>query len=220
MSKPITVYGHAMGPNPWKVVMIMEELGIPYEQKFLEFSDMQQPWFRKINVNGRTPAIEDPNTGVTLWESGAIIEYLVETYDKQRIMSFDTCPEKYQLIQWIHFQMSGQGPYFGQSAWFNHFHPEKIASAQDRYKDQIKRVYRVLDTHLQGKQYLVGEKCTVADIAFITWFTMVPWIFGDEMESLEIAKNYPNYHSWLERLMERPAVKKTLKDHADAKGRH
>jgi glutathione S-transferase len=120
--------------------------------------DMKKPPFEKININGRVPAIEDPNTGITLWESGAILEYLQETYDKSNKFTYTSSPEKYMVKQWLHFQMSGQGPYWGQAAWFQKFHPEPIKGAQDRYLEQIKRVYSVLDRHLEGKQYLVGDK--------------------------------------------------------------
>jgi glutathione S-transferase len=122
--------------------------------------DLKKPPFEKINPNGRVPAIVDPNTGISLWESGAIIDYLIETYDKTNSLTYTNSPEKYQVKQWLHFQMSGQGPYFGQAAWFVKFHPEQVASAQDRYKDQIKRVLQVLDKHLSatGKEYLVGDK--------------------------------------------------------------
>jgi len=119
---------------------------------------MKKPPFEKVNVNGRVPAIGDPNAGITLWESGAIIEYLQETYDKNNTLNYTSSPHKYYVKQWLHFQMSGQGPYFGQAAWFTKFHPEELKSAQDRYLDQIKRVLSVLDKHLQGKQYLVGDK--------------------------------------------------------------
>jgi glutathione S-transferase len=126
--------------------------------------DLKKPPFEKINPNGRVPAIEDPNTGITLWESGAIIEYLIDTYDKSNSLTYTKAPEKYFVKQWLHFQMSGQGPYFGQAAWFEKFHPEKIASARDRYKDQIKRVFQVIDKHLKaaGTLYLVGDKWYVS----------------------------------------------------------
>lgn len=125
--------------------------------------DLKKPPFEKINVNGRVPAIEDPNTNITLWESGAIIEYLQETYDKSNTFTYTSSPEKYLVKQWLHFQMSGQGPYFGQGAWFEKFHSEKIESARQRYKDQVKRVLSVIDNHLKstGQQYLVGDKVYV-----------------------------------------------------------
>ncbi|KAL2060942.1 hypothetical protein VTL71DRAFT_8994 [Oculimacula yallundae] len=214
MSKPITLYGHATGPNPWKVAIILEELKIPYDQKLMDMGDMKKPPFEKINVNGRVPAIEDPNTGITLWESGAIIEYLQETYDKSNTLNFTSSPEKYLVKQWLHFQMSGQGPYFGQAAWFWKFHSEQVDSAKRRYQDQVARVFEVIDKHLKatGSEWLVGDKCTIADLSFVTWDLMVPFIFGDEASKFDIEKKYPNYFAWNKKLMERPSVQKILKD--------
>ncbi|KAL8994187.1 MAG: hypothetical protein Q9188_007138 [Gyalolechia gomerana] len=116
-------------------------------------------------------AIKDPNEGVVLWESCAIIRYLIEKYDKKNTLSYDTVPEKYLLDQWLFFQASGQGPYYGQAGWFNMFHPEKIPSAQHRYIDQTKRVVGVLDQALgQSKSgWLVGDKCTYVDLSFFMW---------------------------------------------------
>lgn len=109
--KPITLYSHAAGPNPWKVAIILEELGVPYHNVFPKVKE--EP-FLSINPNGRVPAIEDPNTGITLWESGAIITYLIDNYDKDEKISYKSTPEKYLSDQWLAFQISGQGPYFGQ----------------------------------------------------------------------------------------------------------
>jgi glutathione S-transferase len=158
-----------------------------------EFTDLKKaPFETKINPNGRVPAITDPNTDITLWESGAIIEYLVETYDKDSTLNYTTFPEKYLLKQWLHFQMSGQGPYFGQAAWFNVLIPEKIPYAMTRYKDHVIRVLDVLNRALEGKQYLVGDKCTYADLSFLTWDANLPWLFGEEYASLEVETKYPN----------------------------
>lgn len=136
--------------------MVLEELGLPYESHVV--AEVKGEAYTKINPNGRTPAIQDPNTGLTLWESGAIMEYLVEQYDKDHKISFDTFPEKYLTKQYLHFQMSGQGPYFGQTTWFRKFHPEQVASAKKRYDEQLVRVVEVLDGILKGKTWLVGEK--------------------------------------------------------------
>jgi len=210
--KPLTLYGHATGPNPWKVAIVLEELEIPYTTKYMDMADLKKDPYEKICVNGRVPAIEDPNTGITLWESGAIIEYLVDTYDKAGKLTHTTLPEKYHIKQWLYFQVSGQGPYYGQAVWFSKFHPEKVESAIQRYLDQIKRVLYVLNKALEGKEYLVGNKCTYADLAFLTWDASIPWLFADKPGQLDIEKEFPNYYAWNKRLSERPAVKKVFAD--------
>ncbi|KAF4972838.1 hypothetical protein FZEAL_9508 [Fusarium zealandicum] len=221
--KPITIYGLGRGPNPRKVLILCEELNIPYNA--IPVDNPKEESFQKINPNGRIPAIEDPNTGITLWESGAIIEYLVETYDKEHKLTFTTEPEKWHLKQYLHFQMSGQGPYYGQvchaddgakhkltvrkAYWFEKYHPEPVQSAKDRYAEQVARVIGVLDKILQGKEYLVGDKCglfsTYADLAFIPWNLGAPSI-GDLWEKYDIENKFPNYIAWQNRLMARPAV--------------
>lgn len=87
---------------------MLEELGVPYTTKFMDMGDMKKAPFNKLNPNGRVPAIEDPNTGIVLWESGAINEYLVDQYDKEGKLTYRQAPEKYYLQQWLHFQMSGK----------------------------------------------------------------------------------------------------------------
>lgn len=204
-------------------------------------ADMKKPPFETLNPNGRVPVIEDPNTGITLWESGAIIEYLVQTYDTTATLTYTSSPERFYVSQWLHFQMSGQGPYFGQAVWFTRFHEESLPSAKKRYHDQVKRVFYVLDKALEGKQWLVGNKwyvhpvwkgeeepffannviySTIADLSFVTWDLMLPFIFGDDTGSLELEKNYPNYFAWNKRLMERSAVKKIAKDKTEATAVH
>lgn len=218
MSKPITLYSHASGPNPWKVAIILEELGLEYETKFLEFPHgVKGKEYTAKNPNGRVPCIEDPNTGITLWESGAIIEYLIDNYDKSGKLTYSSFPEKYHLKQWLFFQVSGQGPYFGQATWFNNFHSEKLPSAIERYGKEIERVTSVLNTALEGKEYLVGDKCTYADLSFVTWASIAPFAAGPVKIDWEA---YPNYKKWLERLTARPAVKKVMEDKqkANAKG--
>jgi glutathione S-transferase len=105
--KPITIHGKH-GPNPPKVRMVCEELGLPYELNDVQFADLKKPEFLKINPNGRMPAIHDPNTDLTLWESGAIIEYLVEKYDTENKLSFASgSTDAYLAKQWLFFQVSG-----------------------------------------------------------------------------------------------------------------
>ncbi|KAI0866500.1 thioredoxin-like protein [Xylaria cubensis] len=106
--KPITVWGHSIGPNPLKVRMVLEELELPYDFKVVEFDEMKQDAYLKINPNGRVPAIHDPNTNLTLWESGPIVEYLVEQYDKDHKISYNTFAERHHIRQWIAYQISGK----------------------------------------------------------------------------------------------------------------
>jgi glutathione S-transferase len=108
--KPITIWGKA-GPNPPKVRMLAKELGLPYELNDIDFADLKKPEYLKINPNGRMPAIHDPNEDLTLWESGAIIEYLVEKYDTERKVSFAPgSKEAYLAKQWLFFQGETRGP--------------------------------------------------------------------------------------------------------------
>ncbi|KAH6665164.1 glutathione transferase [Halenospora varia] len=189
--KPITLWGHDSGPNAWKVAMILEELN------------------ESINPNGRVPAIEDPNTGITLWESGAIIEYLVETYDKQHNISFAPgSKEYYEAKQWLYYQVSGQGPYFGQAVWFTLYHSEKLPSAVDRYINEIRRVSGVLNRALQDKEFLVGGKFSYADAAFVTGYAIV-FLFADRFN---LETDFPLLNAWLERIKARPAIAKILQD--------
>jgi glutathione S-transferase len=151
--KPIKVWGQG-GPNPPKVGIILEELGLPYEVIPVPLSDIKKPEYVAINPNGRLPAIHDPNAGITLWESGAIIEYLIELYDTKHRLSFAPgTPESYHAKQWLYFQTTGQGPYYGQAAWFKKYHSEQVPSAIERYTKEVNRVSGVLDRYLaQQKQ--------------------------------------------------------------------
>ncbi|KAI0178753.1 glutathione S-transferase [Hypoxylon sp. FL1284] len=206
--KPIRVWITAPGPNSWKVVVVLEELGVPYELKVIDFADVKKKPFTDLNPNGRVPAIEDPNTDLVLWESGAIIQYIVEQYDVKRTLTYDTLKEKNQLNQWLQFQMSGQGPYFGVAAWFNVLHQEKVPSAIERYNDQLKRVLGVLDGRLKGKQWLVGTKMTYADLSFMPW--------NDRIDSAilcapeEKFAGYPNVQAWHERMVALPSWKRIM----------
>lgn len=213
--EPITVYSLGIGPNPWKVMMLFEELSIPYIDKPIAPTELKKEPYESINPNGRAPAIIDPNTGITLWESGAILEYLVETYDKEHKISFPQGSKEYFFAkQWLHFQVSGQGPYFGQAVWFARFHPEKVPSAQERYINEIRRVSGVLNRFLTDKQYLVGGNFSYVDLAFIPWFG-VPEMFG-----INMPEEFPHVDAWLKRLRARPAIGKVLKAQEKASTGH
>lgn len=216
--KPLILWGVEHGPNPWKVSFALDELSIPYDLRILDFPALKQPPFTDINVNGRSPAIEDPNTGITLWESGAILEYILETYDTTHKLSFPRgTPEYFAAKQWLHFQVSGQGPYFGQAVWFTKYHPERLPSAAERYVNEIRRVTGVVDKALEGKEYLVGGRYSSADLAFLPWFMIVfyPWYArtqpGTFAEQVGL-EEYPNVKAWLERIRARPVTAKSLED--------
>ncbi|KAK9345650.1 glutathione S-transferase Ure2-like protein [Lipomyces starkeyi] len=168
--KPIKVWGKG-GPNPPKVAIVLEELGLPYEAVAIQFADVKKPDYLAINPNGRLPAIYDPNTDLTLWESGAIIEYLIERYDTTHKLSFAPgTAESYHAKQWLFFQTTGQGPYYGQA----------------RYTKEISRVTGVLEGHLARQKvdadsdgpWLVGNKFSYADISFIPCRIMTTRIIG------------------------------------------
>lgn len=195
---------------------MLEELGLPYETVPIPFSDVKKPEFLAINPNGRLPAIHDPNTDITLWESGAILEYLIERYDKTHRFSFAPgTPEYYHAKQWLFFQVSGQGPYYGQVAWFKRFHPEQVPSAIERYVKEVNRVTGVLDGHLAREKekhggegpWLVGNKLSYADFAFIPWQSGTSRLCGKEEYDED---KYPSMKEWLDKMTSREAVKKVM----------
>ncbi|RYP57342.1 hypothetical protein DL769_009549 [Monosporascus sp. CRB-8-3] len=98
-----------------RVVIVLEELRVPYEAISFKFEDLKSEPFINLNPNGRAPTIKDAKIDLVLWESGAIISYLVEQYDTEHVIPCETLKEKQHCEQWLHFQMSGQGPYFGQA---------------------------------------------------------------------------------------------------------
>ncbi|KAF2763382.1 putative glutathione S-transferase [Pseudovirgaria hyperparasitica] len=222
MAKNLILYNAEGGPNPFKVMIILEELGVPYEESFVPYSELKKEKYESINPNGRVPSLVDPNTGLTIWESGAICEYLLETYDKDFKISHPESPEKWAEKQWLFYQVSGQGPYWGQAAWFNIYHPEKIRSVQDRYMNETKRIIAVIDKHLASRPegstshpVLVGDKVTYADLFFVMWHNSLPYIFmgfPDEFNE----DDYPAHKKWLAGLKERDSVKKACKAQMEA----
>jgi glutathione S-transferase len=209
--KPLNLYGGGGGPNPWKVVILLEELKVPYETTVFPYTELKTPAYEKINPNGRLPALHDPNTGITIWESGAILEYVTEQYDKENKLSFPALsPDSYVAKQWLHYQVSGQGPYYGQATWFKVYHPENLPSAYNRYWNEIKRVTAVMNKQLEGKEYFVGNKFSFVDIAFFVWQNAVVKHLG---EDYDYSKEAPNVQAWLDRLNARPSV---IKAEADA----
>ncbi|KAK0644249.1 glutathione S-transferase [Cercophora newfieldiana] len=212
--KPIKLWGKG-GPNPPKVQILLEELGLPYEAIDVPWEDIKKPAYLAINPNGRLPSIQDPNTDITLWESGAIILYLIERYDKDHKFSFPAgTPEAYHAQQWLFFQTTGQGPYYGQAVWFTKFQPLPVA--QERYVKEIKRVMGVLEGWLAKQQeifggegdgpWLVGNKFSYADLSFITWQKTAERVLGEEYK----AEDFPLLTEWLAKMVARPGILKVL----------
>jgi len=233
-SKPIILYSHTHGPNPWKIAILFEELKLEYTPNYLEMGNGQNGVkgedFLKVNPNGRVPAITDPNNdNLYVWESAAIIQYIQKRYDTTNLLGPKNDKEEANIWSWIAFQISGLGPSQGQANWFRHYHAEKnLKSAIDRYTEETKRTYGVLERRLKDHAYLVGEeqgpdgkgRYTIADLIFIPWIKISD-AAGVPMENTDpsvwsVQKDLPGVYRWFKRIMERDAVKKAFKTQSDA----
>ena len=196
----------AATPNGHKVSIALEELAIPYNLKVLDLSKGEQktPAFLAINPNGRIPAIVDRaekegEEDFAVFESGAILLYLAEKTG--RLMPLDA-KGRSRVIQWLMFQMGGVGPMMGQANVFYRYFPEKIQSVIDRYQGESRRLFRVLDGHLQNHEYLAGDY-SIADIANWAWVRTHRWS-GVEMDDL------PHLKRWRDAIRSRPAVQRGI----------
>jgi glutathione S-transferase len=188
----------AATPNGWKVSILLEELGLPYKVVPIQLDklDQKQDWFLAINPNGRIPAIVDRDAGdFAVFESGAILIYLAE---KAGALLPPEAGPRSIVMQWLMFQMAGVGPMQGQSNVFFRYAPEKIQYAIERYQNETRRLYGVLDARLAEVEYLAGEY-SIADIATWPWVSIHGWA-GVEIDGL------PNLQRWVQVIGERPAV--------------
>ena len=192
--------------NGYKPVIFLEEAGVPYDLTHVDFSKREQkaPEYVELNPNGRIPTIVDRSNGdFAVFESGAILWYLAEKYD--RFLPADPS-QRSETLQWLMFQMAGVGPMMGQAMYF-----KRIAApnGQDepfsikRYVDESRRLLEVLDARLKGRPYLVGDDFTIADIATYPWARAYPWA-NVSIDGLA------NLKAWFERIDARPAVQKAL----------
>jgi glutathione S-transferase len=190
----------AATPNGWKASITLEELGLPYEVRRIDFDKKEQkePWYLKINPNGRIPTIVDhDNGGFTVFESGALMIYLAEKAGK--LLPADV-KGRSLVIQWLMFQMAGIGPMMGQANVFYRYAPERIPYAIDRYQREVRRLFEVLETRLDGREFLAGDY-SIADIANWSWVRGYKWS-GVTLDGL------PNLTRWLVAIGKRPAVKR------------
>jgi len=189
-------------PNGRKVSIMLEELALPYNVHSIDISKNDQftPEFIAINPNSKIPAIIDHETGLTMFESGAILLYLAEKTGK--FLPTATA-EKYEVIQWLMFQMGSVGPMFGQLNHFRRYAPEQIPYAIDRYEKETLRLYSVLDRQLADREFVCGEY-SIADIA------IYPWVAIYEFQGLTL-EAHPHLQRWVNTMAARPAVQKGMK---------
>lgn len=194
-------------PNGVKVSIALEEMGIPYEAHTVTLADadVKSPEFLALNPNNKIPAIIDPNgpdgKAVELFESGAILIYLAEKSGK---LMGRNATEKAHVQQWLMFQMGGLGPMFGQLGFFYKFAGSEWEDKrpQERYLNEAKRLLAVLDTALDGKEWIAGDY-SIADIAIGPWLAALDFYGAAEAVGRSDHKNVTAY---LERFLERPAV--------------
>lgn len=189
-------------PNGRKVSILLEELGVPYAVKPINIGKDEQfaPDFLKIAPNNRIPAIVDHDTGIHLMESGAIMLYLAQKHDRFLAPG----DQHWQMVEWLMWQMGGLGPMLGQVHHFVKFNPGKAPYAEERYSNEARRLYRVLNTRLEGRDYVAGDGAglyTIADMAI--W----PWISRHDFQRIDLA-DFPNVAAWYKRVGARPGVQR------------
>ena len=195
-------------PNGWKISIMLEECGLPYNFTPVNIGKGEQftPEFIAISPNNRMPAIVDhaPNGGgapVAVFESGAILQYLAEKTG--RFLPTDL-RGRYKALQWLMWQMGGLGPMAGQNGHFLLYAPEKLPYAIDRYSKEVDRLYGVLNAQLGATQaYVAGSEYSIADMAIF------PWVRTHKAQQVDLAK-FAHVQRWYNALFERPAVKRGL----------
>ena len=200
-------------PNGVKVSIMLEETGLPYEPHLVDINkgESHTPEFLALNPNGKIPAIIDPDgpggQPLPLFESGAILQYLAEK--SGQFLPADPA-RRYQTLQWLHFQMGGVGPMFGQLGYFHKFAGREIEDKRplQRYVTETKRLLGVLEAHLEGRTWMMGEDYTIADIALMGWVRNLIGFYGAAtIVQYDMLKSVP---AWLERCLARPAVQRGL----------
>jgi GST-like protein len=202
MSTPQIDLYTASTPNGWKVSVFLEEVGLPYNVHPISLAKGEQknPEFVRICPNGRIPAIVDRGNGdFPVFETGAILLYLAKKVGK--LLPKDEKGES-RVTQWLMFQMAGIGPMMGQANVFYRYFPEKLPSAIQRYHNECRRLFEVLDGQLQGREFLCDEY-SIADIANWCWVRIYEWT-GVNIEGLT------NLQDWIARMEARPACQRGI----------
>jgi GST-like protein len=190
-------------PNPTKVALLLEELGLPYEAVPVDTRRGQQfdPAFLALNPNAKVPAIVDGD--VTVFDSNAILLYLAEKTGQ--FLPANTPTLRGEFLSWLMFVATGIGPFSGQAVHFRHFAPEQVPYAQTRYHYEADRHYSVLDRRLSDRTYIVGDSYTVVDMAAWGWARMVPFIMGDGAWD-----RFPNLKRLHDEIAARPAAARAI----------
>ncbi|MDB5537374.1 MAG: putative glutathione S-transferase enzyme with thioredoxin-like domain [Devosia sp.] len=200
-------------PNGVKVSIMLEEIGLPYEAHSINIgiNETWGPEYLSLNPNGKIPAIIDPNgpggKPLGLFESGAILLYLAEKTGK--LLPTDPAA-RYEVIQWVMFQMAAIGPMFGQLGFFHKFAGKEFEDKRpfERYRAESERLLKVLESRLTGRQFIMGDEYTIADIALIGWVRNLNGFYGaGEITKYNELTAVP---AWVERLLARPAVERGL----------
>ncbi|MCB1669356.1 MAG: glutathione S-transferase N-terminal domain-containing protein [Porticoccaceae bacterium] len=192
----------ASTPNGWKVSVALEELGLPYRVQRIDLTALEQKqnWYLAINPNGRIPAIVDrANDDLTIFESGAILIYLAEKTG--RLLPTDT-RQRFQVMQWLMFQMGGVGPMMGQANVFYRYWPDKIQPVIDRYQHETRRLFEVLNSQLAKSEWLADD-FSIADIANWCWTRTYQWS-GVSVDGLEYLQR------WHQAMADRPACQRGI----------
>lgn len=198
-------------PNGVKVSIMLEEIGLPYEPHLVSFQTQDQlsPEFLSLNPNNKIPAIIDPHgpdgKPLGLFESGAILQYLAEKSGK--LLPADPTL-KWETISWLHFQMGGVGPMFGQLGFFVKFAGKEIEDPRprERYVGEAKRLLAVMDKRLTGREWIMGSEYTIADVAILPWLRALTGFY--EAGELVGIDDFPAVKSWMDRGLTRPAMVK------------
>ncbi|KAH0354824.1 glutathione S-transferase, partial [Aureobasidium melanogenum] len=216
--KPLILHAHTTGPNPIKIAIALEKLKLPYKIKLWEFGDnpengLKGAKFLAINENGRVPALEDPNTGVVSWESGAVMNYIRRKYDTENKLGPQGKSEQdvVDFEKWEYFLLTTVGPMTGQTNWYRHYNEVKNEDALNRYAAQTYRCYQVLEGQLKktdGESILPGGY-TAVDAHF------EPWIRQHAYAQLSL-DDYPMVSKWLKKYGETEEVKAAYKKIQDA----
>ncbi len=203
---PIELY-YWPTPNGWKITIMLEELGVPYDVRYINIGkgDQFAPEFLAISPNNRMPAIIDPDgpdgKPVSVFESAAILMYLGRKF--RRFYPVENERRRVEVEEWLAWQVANVGPVFGHNNHFRNYAPEKVPYAIRRFENEAHRLYRVLDGRLAGRDFVAGDY-SIADMA------LIGWVKAHQRQGIDVGE-FPNVRRWIEALVTRPAVDRALK---------